>query len=34
MYGREIADFDSPRFSQKLGQIIAKGTGNVTRKAG
>jgi molybdopterin/thiamine biosynthesis adenylyltransferase len=34
MYGRGIADFDSPSFSQKLGQIIADATSNVRRKAG
>jgi phosphoribosyl 1,2-cyclic phosphodiesterase/CheY-like chemotaxis protein len=33
MYGREIADFDSPAFSKKLGQIIADATSNVRRKA-
>jgi len=34
MYGRDIADFDSPSFSQKLGQIIADATSSVRRKAG
>ena len=34
MYGREIADFDSPAFSENLGQIIADATSNVRRKAG
>jgi phosphoribosyl 1,2-cyclic phosphodiesterase len=34
MYGREIADFDSPTFSEKLGQIIANATSSVRRKAG
>jgi phosphoribosyl 1,2-cyclic phosphodiesterase len=34
MYGREIADFDSPTFNKKLGQIIANSIGSVRRKAG
>jgi hypothetical protein len=34
MYGREIAAFDTPTFSTKLGQIIAQATSRVSRKAG
>jgi phosphoribosyl 1,2-cyclic phosphodiesterase len=34
MYGREIAAFDTPAFSNKLGQIIAHSTRRVVRKAG
>jgi hypothetical protein len=26
MYGREIASFDTPMFSKKLGEIIARAT--------
>jgi hypothetical protein len=26
MYGREIASFDTPTFSKKLGEIIARAT--------
>jgi hypothetical protein len=34
MYGSEIAAFDTPTFSSKLGQIIAQATSRVSRKAG
>jgi hypothetical protein len=33
MYGREIAAFDTPAFSNRLGRIIAQATSRVTRKA-
>ena len=33
MYGREIAAFDTPAFSNQLGRIIARATSTVARKA-
>lgn len=34
MYGREIAAFDTPGFSNKVGRIITQATSRVARKAG
>jgi hypothetical protein len=34
MYGREIAAFDTPTFSNNLGRIIARATSSIARRAG
>jgi hypothetical protein len=34
MYGREIAAFDTPAFSNKLGRIISQAASRAVRKAG
>jgi hypothetical protein len=34
MYGREIAAFDTPAFTNKLGRIITQATSRVARRAG